>query len=248
LEQTVSLFRHKTFDLCLLIVIIIGFYTQRITAQEKVLVGQADSPVFADIYEIVLKDAGIDYQFVVLPTARKRRMFVDGKILIDCCAAIGWRTRPKEIATQLNSNTFIRSAEHYFYHVDKNREVSSLEDLKNFRFAKVRGYVYQFEQYFGDVIEASTVEETMKLVALKRADVSLSNVYDFKHRLAEIPMPLRLGGKYEDSLLVIRVHKKAAELLPRINAAISKLKAEGHIMRALDPAAGNSSAVSSVRQ
>jgi len=164
---------------------------------------------------------------MVLPTARKRRMFIDGKILIDCCAAIAWRNDPQEIAVQLHSKTFIHSAEHYFYHKDSTIKVASHDDLKNYRLALVRGYVYRNEHSFTEAARVGNIDEMLTLVALKRAEIGIVNPYDFTRRLEKRPLPLRLGGQHEASPLSIRIHVSLAHLLPRINAVIDRYLSEG---------------------
>lgn len=207
-----------------------GFQESRSAkASEKIIVGQTDSIEFDAIYEAILKEADIDYEMMVVPSARKRRMFVEGKIVIDCCAAVAWRQKPEEIAVQLHSKTFIQSAEHYFYHADSDITVSDHKDLKNFRLSIVRSYVYRGDRYFKNVVPANDIAQMMTLVSLKRAELGIINPYDFQRRMEKHPMPLRLGGQHEASSLTIRVHKSRAELLPRINAVIDRYLAEGLI-------------------
>lgn len=204
-----------------------------VATDDPIKVGQTDSAEFDTLYENILTEAGIRFEMLVLPTARKRRMFVDGKILIDCCAAVAWRTRPEEIAVQLHSKTFIHSAEHYFYHRNSAINVASHEDLQNYRLAVVRGYVYKGQENFTDTVMVKDIEEMMKVVAINRAQMGLINPYDFKKRMAANPLPLRLGGVHESSPLTIRVHKSKAEYLERINAVIDRFLADGTIDKAL---------------
>lgn len=200
-----------------------------VTAEDKIRVGQTDSIEFDKLYEAILTEAGINFEMVVVPTARKRRMFADGKILIDCCTAIEWRKRPKEIAVQLHSKPFFHSAEHYFFKTGSNVEIASHQDLKQYRLAIVRGFTYRNEESFGAVLKTTNIDEMMILVALGRAHVGLINPYDFNRRLASNPRPLRLGGQHEASPLRIRVHNSRADLLPRINAVIETFLSDGTI-------------------
>lgn len=203
-------------------------------ADDRVPVGQTDSVEFHKIYESILTDAGINYQMLVAPTARKRRMFVEGKILIDCCTTPSWRTHPEELATQLHSKTFIHSEEHYFFHQDSDIVIPSLDDLKDYRIAIVHSFVYANHDKFGQVVYATNIAEMMLLVALGRAQVGLINPYDFVRRLEQSPLPLRLGGLHELSPLSIRVHKSRADLLQKINAVIDDYLATGKVQKMLD--------------
>jgi len=204
-------------------------YQFSVEAVDKIVVGQTDSIEFDKLYEAILAEAGIDYEVLLVPTARKRRMFVEGKIVIDCCAAVAWRKRPEEIAVQLHSKVFLHSAEHYFFHRDSDADIKTIQDLKRHRLAIVRGFTYKHEQTFGETLKTTSIDEMMTVVALGRAQVGIINPYDFQRRLAKTPRPLRLGIQHEASPLTIRVHKKKANLLPRINAAIDRFLADGTI-------------------
>lgn len=207
-------------------------------AEEIIPAGQTGSVEFNKLYEAILQDAGISYDMKVLPTNRKRRMFVEGEILIDCCTAKSWRNRPEEIAVQLNSREFIRSAEHYFFHRDRDAEIKSIEDLKRFSIAVVRGYVYRQEQFFGPRVAVADIAEMMRIVAAKRADIGIINPYDFRRRIKNTGLPLRMGGEHEASNLVIRVHKSRPDLLARINKVIDSYLAEDRIIKQLGPIEG----------
>jgi len=203
---------------------------------EVVLVGQEKSVEFNKIYELILKDAGIQYEILVVPMGRKRRMFVEGKILIDCCTVPEWRSRPEEIANQTHSVPFYNSAEQYVFHKDKPIQIVSRKDLKNYRLSIVRGYFYRNERYFGEVIGAENTEQMIRLVAHKRVEIGIINPFDFKRLQMEAPLPLRLDGVHEISPLSIRVHKNRPDLLERINGVIEQYLARGYVEEILGQA------------
>jgi ABC-type amino acid transport substrate-binding protein len=211
------------------------FLTVSAGAAQPVKVGQTSSAEFFRLYEAILGDAGIEFEMIVAPPQRKRRMFVDGEILIDCCSAIRWRQDREEIAVQLNSRTFINSAEHYFYHLESNAVVKSREDLTKYRFAIVRGFSYRDDDTFGSVVGAQDIQEMMAVVARGRADVGMINPYDFRRRMQKQPLPLRLGNAHEQSPLVIRVHKSRPDLLERINKVIDEYLATDRVIQSIGP-------------
>jgi len=216
-------------------IVLMLFASHRALSEDRIPVGQTNSVEFNTLYQAILDDAGINYNMLVIPTNRKRRMFVAGEILIDCCTAKVWRTRPEEIASQLNSREFIKSAEHYVFHKNNDIEIHSVDQLKRHRIAIVRGFVYKQQDYFGEVLETTDLDEMLRVVAAGRAEVGIINPYDFRRRMKTSPLPLRLGSEHEASSLVIRVHKSRPELLQRINAVIDQYLAEGRILKQIGP-------------
>lgn len=227
----------RFFWVCLLIVFVGDVsYAE---SMGKVFAGRAESLEFNRVYELILKDAGIKYEMLVVPTGRKRRMFADGKILIDCCTVPDWRNRPEEIAVQLHSKPFFQSMERYVFHKDNKFDIVSHEDLSRYRLSIVRGYFYKNDAYFGDFIMAENTSQMMKMVAHKRVEIGIINPHDFQQLLKKTPMPLWLGGVHETSPLSIRVHKSRPDLLARIDGVIERYLAKGYVKEILAHVAGN---------
>jgi len=65
------------------------------------------------------------------------------------------------------------------------------------------------------------------LLEAGRAQVAIIGKVDFQVRMKAQPRALEIGGIESRNGLRIRVHKTRADLLPRINAAIARLKAQG---------------------
>lgn len=201
------------------------------------MAGRSDTAGFQKIWREILVEAGVRAFFVEAPQERKRRLFVSGNILLDCCAAIIWRDRPDEQAVQLWSEPFFVTDEQYVFATGKRREVTKDEDLQSLRVAVVRGFSYQGEQYFGQKVAGGSTTDILHLLAAGRADVGIISNVDFyaltKDRVGEF----ELGGVRVRAPQRIRVHQKAAHLLPRINAAINSLNAQNRIASILVPGA-----------
>jgi len=209
----------------------------------RVRVGQSDSSGFHAVWSAILRTADIEPEFIDAPQERKRRLFTEGVILLDCCAAPLWRTRPQEQATQLWSDTFYVTREQFVFVRGKERDVSTPAALGKLRVAVVRGFDYRDQDQFGLKVPGRNVEDVLTLLAAGRADVGIISNVDFNALMQRQPGPLVRGPVRVRAEQKIRVNKAAASLLPRINAAIHKLKAEGRITALLEgPAAGKPSA------
>jgi ABC-type amino acid transport substrate-binding protein len=227
--------------ICVLVSLAVCFGPAALPAHASdapVRVGQSDSIAYSRVFNAILTEAGIEADFLVAPHSRKRRMFIDGIIVVDCCASPVWRREPGEAEVQLFSDTFFHSPEHYVFRQGKVRPIDTPEVLKTIRVAKVRGFNYQDGAYFGETIEVRDMEDALDLLVAGRADVSMINEQDFRRRMRLKPRPLELGAERFVADLRVRVHKDRADLLPRINTAIAVLQQNGEIEKILDDSGG----------
>lgn len=204
---------------------------------DTVRVGQSDSIAYSRVFAAILTEAGIDAEFVAAPHGRKRRMFMDGVIVMDCCASPIWRRAAGEVDLQVFSDAFYQSPEHYVFREGQVLEINKPEDLRALRVAKVRGFNYQNEPYFGETISVRDMEDVLDLLVAGRADVGMINGQDFRRRMRLQPRPLELGQTYFTADLRVRIRNNHVDLLPRINAAIATLKANGKIEEILSDSA-----------
>ncbi|WP_262690794.1 type 2 periplasmic-binding domain-containing protein [Kordiimonas aestuarii] len=199
-------------------------------------VGQSDSIAYSRVFAAILTEAGISAEFVAAPHGRKRRMFLDGVIAIDCCASPIWRQAPGEAEVQLFSDAFHHSPEHYVFRKGQVVDIAKPEVLRTLRVAKVRGFNYQDERFFGETIAVRDMEDVLDMLVAGRADVGMINRQDFYRRMRLKPRPLELGKAHFIADLRLRVHKDHAALLPKINAAITHLRQAGRIAEILKDA------------
>ena len=191
--------------------------------------GQADTQGFELVWHAILEEAGINAQFINVPHARKRRLFVEGLIVVDCCVVPIWRSRPEEKAVQLFSDVFYEAKEHYVFPSGFDTNINAPGDLRNMRVAVIRGYDYHYSAFFGETLSTSNVAAQMDLLEARRAHVAIISDVDFRRQMFLKPRDLVLGGVNLTSGLRIRVHQSQQHLLPHINDAIARLKTAGKI-------------------
>ncbi|WP_420429922.1 substrate-binding periplasmic protein [Kordiimonas sp.] len=191
--------------------------------------GQSDSIAYSKVFAAILEEAGIKVDFISAPHGRKRRMFLDGVIALDCCASPIWRQAPGEDAVQLFSDAFHHSPEHYVFKKDQVIPIPTPEALRKLRVAKVRGFNYQYEDYFGSTVEVRDMEDVLDMLVAGRAQVGMINQQDFYRRMRLRPRMLELGEAHYIADLRVRVHKDHADFLPAINEAIARLQKRGVI-------------------
>lgn len=192
-------------------------------------VGRSDTRGTQSMWREILAEAGIRAVFVNAPQQRKRRMFASGRILLDCCASPIWRKRPEEVAVQLWSDTFYVSREIWVFRRGRPLPVETKEDLAALRVAIVRGFDFYDAAQFADRVPGRDIQDTLRLLAVGRADAGILGDLDYDVRIGPESTLFEKGPLRVEAELKIRVHKKVAQLLPRINAAIRRLKERGRL-------------------
>ena len=185
------------------------------------------SGIYIDLFRLTLETAGIQYEFIKVPKIRARVMFENGEVVLSCCGNPNWRTRAKEQQVQLFSNSFYSTKDVYIFPSDKSFEIKSVSSLSDKLVALKRGYNYRGEKRFGKKAHLSTQSALLEFVAKGRADVGIINEDIARHWLTSNKNQIILGPAHDVADLHIRVHKKRADLLPRINHAIKQLIKSG---------------------
>ena len=215
-------------------------FTPAVTAQDK---AASDKPATtgtvypAPLYrawQAILDEAGIDYKTTIVMQGRRQRMFIDGLLTLDCCFNPSWRNQPEEQEIQLFTDSFYTMEVRYVFKKGQVVPVPSPEHLKNMRFAAVRGFTYNHQEYFGEVIDAQYPGDAMRLVELGRAQLTEISTAQFKFEMLKKPRNLELGDLSAKTAMHARVHRSRAELLPRLNAAIARLKKTGRIKEIIE--------------
>lgn len=208
-----------------------------------VVTGMSSSHPFQVIWEEILREADIAAVMMRIPERRKRRMFTEGRILLDCCADPAWHMTTAEKSGQMFTDTFIETDEYFILAADSDLVISAPEDLKPLRIAVIRGFTYESEPFFGRRVDVTGWGDMMQVMAVGRADVGIINIEEFRWQMRRRPLPVKLDGLYRQSRLSVRVHGSRQDLLVRLNTAISRLRARGRIREILEAVTGADGAV-----
>jgi len=188
------------------------------------------------VWQAVITEAGIPFKRTTALQGRRRRMFIEGFVTLDCCFSPSWRNRPEEQVVQLFTDSIYVTEIHYVFKKGQSIPIPTPHSLKNLRMAIVRGFDYTFQDYFGETIAANSPADAMNLVDLGRAHVTEYSRVQFEFDMARQPRDLELGGVSNYISLLARVHTSRADLLPRLNAAIARMKKDGRIQKILQTA------------
>lgn len=203
-------------------------------ADTPIIAGESDSVGFSTVWREIIKEAGIDAAMLEVPNERKRRLFVAGRIQLDCCAAPQWRTRPEEVEAQLWSKTFYVTREHFLFKAGAPFNVATSADLQKLRVATVQGFEYEDQNHFGTEVAGITIEDVFRLLDAGRADIGIVSNVDFYLLAPKLSGNFILGPVRIRAPQKIRVHRSSSHLLPLIDDAIMRLKREGRIIAILE--------------
>ena len=211
-----------------------GQAAQAEKGEAPLLVGLSDSFGIEAAWKAITVEAGIQVVPRELSHARRRRMFIDGFILLDCCVMPEWRDTPEENAIQLFTDVFYRSEEVYVFRSGTAVPINEPADLRALNVAVIRGFTYENSDYFGTEIPSVNIDSLFTLVESGRADVAIVSKVDFLHHTAKRHLKLEIGGTESVVDLRIRVHKSRADLIPRLNTAMAKLKRMGVLKKLIE--------------
>ncbi len=196
---------------------------------EPVRAGRTNTSGLAPVWEAIVAEAGIDVVYVNLPPKRKRRSFVEGYLTLDCCHPKIYRDTPEEQMTHLFSDPIYYARAHYVFRKGEVVPIEKGEDLRPFRVAGIRGFDYRWQDYFGVRLDGRDHTDVLNLVVKNRADIGIITGLQFRIEQATNPQPLELGGVSAEGALLASVHVSRPDLLPRLNAAIAAMKADGRL-------------------
>lgn len=185
------------------------------------------SGIYPDIFNEVMKRAGIDAKLVPTPKLRVRRYFETGQAVLSCCDNPAWRQRPLEQGVQLFSRPFYMTRDVFVFRAYNARPIEDLKDLADMTVAVVRGYGYQGEEWFGERTDFIDETAIMQAVAFGRTDVGIVNEDVALHWIAQNPGEIETGNLHDSASLHIRIHKDRADLLKPINRAIAEMIEDG---------------------
>jgi hypothetical protein len=198
------------------------------------LMAHGDSYGFLLAWDAVMKDADIAYERAEIPHRRRRRMFETGELLIDCCSAREWRQNPGEIAVQIFTEPVYLEISRYIFKSDGVLPIMSLADLRNLRIAAIEGFSYVNEQYFGEIIYVKDFDATFRLVESGRALATITSDSNFRQHMARHPRALAQGSIHSSLPISARVHKSRADIVPILNASITKLTKQGVLQKYIE--------------
>lgn len=198
---------------------------------DAVAASRIGDSVFRDVWHAILTEAQIKVDLVAAPRDVRRNMFVRGELVLDCCSVPDWRARADEKRVQLWTSPFFYTVDHLILTEGREYDLPDPTDLSAYKVGVVQGFTYRRDATFGGTLVRVSLGEVFAAVARGEADLTIANHQEFRRRQKLNPLPLVLGPEHHRLTLRARLHKSRADLMPRLEAAIKNLKADGRIAR-----------------
>ncbi|WP_419901335.1 substrate-binding periplasmic protein [Kiloniella sp.] len=180
-----------------------------------------------DIVREVGRRIDVDIKIEVVGASERRKGFVKGQYVIECCIIEGWRTRPEEIAIQLFSDPVLQIQDIFIFPPHQAFPISSMESLKDKEVGTIRGYSYKGEENFGSRVDHESVLPLLQGISSGRVDVGIFQRRAAAFHSRQSKLNLTFGPLHHEVQASIRLHKNKAEYLPEINAAIRDMYSDG---------------------
>jgi polar amino acid transport system substrate-binding protein len=200
-----------------------------------VILDDPENPgIFMDVFASVSKITGDTFKFVHQPIARGLFEFDEGRIDIEPGVNPNWRKHLKVVG--LYSVPYAMSEEVIVFAPGYKKEVNGPADLLDDIVGIARGFSYpRFDAAFStdSIIRVNNVSQTHLMEQLLKSRftqifVGLNTIRYFQATRPEYRV-LEIGNVVDEQQVMMRVHPKNAELLPRLNAAIEQLIDHGEI-------------------
>lgn len=193
--------------------------------------GKGDG-IAIDILKELATRSGISIEVKWVPQKRSRELLAAGvEVNAEFPVAQEWRGAYADKA--VFSDMIMTGEEVVLFPADKVFPVKDIKtDLVGRKGSFVLGYVYPDYGYVRE--DASDDDAQIRKVATGRTEFSVADRYVANYIAKTDGLALAYGPVWSSYEYRMLVHKNSAALLPRINAAIATMKADGSIQRAID--------------
>lgn len=171
-----------------------------------------------------------------LPPLRAQKQFREGRVQLECCVSMAWRSAPEQAEVSLWSQPVLNVDEVLVFPPGRAFPYARLEDLQGRTIATVRGYGYVGGQYFRRSDSPDSIAQLYK-VAQGRSEAGIIDRLELAYVLAThgeldaLRIRVEQGPVINSSELRIRVHRSRPDLLAPLDAAIARLRKDGSLAR-----------------
>lgn len=192
------------------------------------IANQPEAPgMITELIPLILSLANIEGENLSLPPKRTNNALETGQLDFDVVS-------PSWFADQDFGPLFVKSdpimpITEYIVtrpeHVESFKEIS---EIKGKQIGTVRGYLYHDDKEFIRV-DFTSEQELIKALDKHRITAIISGNYPALYWSNKLKIPVGLAAVHSDGVLVLRLRKEHADLLPALNHAIAQLKADGKV-------------------
>lgn len=196
--------------------------------------GSARAGIYPDLIRAIAKESGDQIELVYVPAARLLRMFELGELDIEIGANPAWRKNSP--IKSVYSDSYGTAIEILCFYPGQSKPGDKGEDFPGWEIGVQTGYFYpRFEQAFakGTVKRRDTnnAGHALRMLRAKRFSAVIVSKYAAEYYRKESPAQYECepGPVTDQAEEMLRLPASRAAALPRLNAAIARLKKNGTI-------------------
>lgn len=233
----------KQCFLCLMMVLSGLFFTCGAHAESLVVgVMSADRPpyfwkdktggykgIFVEVLDELTKETDIHFSYKALPKARLRLYMVAGKIDIEMGVAKEWRQKKGELATSVYSIPFMESKEVYVTHSFYGSFAPETDTPLGEKYCGILGFSMPKGSVGKKRQDFLCEVQLIKMIDKRRCDYTVMPYDIYRYIIREAKYSVAASAPISTHAMRIRLHKRNEWLLPRVNAALKRIKQSGRL-------------------
>ncbi|OUL57272.1 hypothetical protein B1199_13985 [Pseudoalteromonas ulvae] len=181
--------------------------------------------IFPEFIHLVLKEANIQGESIVLPPARTQLALARGELDFDIISP-SWFKNHKIPKGFVLSDPLLKMTEHLIYLPQKEQFFTNNKSILGQTVGTVRGYFYHDDDTFFR-FDLISEKEIIQALYKERIDVGISGDLPALFWSQKLNIPIQLGPIHSQGYVHIRLRDEHQHLLPQLNKALNNLIEKG---------------------
>lgn len=187
--------------------------------------------IFVELLPLIMDKAGLNTEKVMLSTKRAELAFKNGELDFDFFSP-GWLSAAQSRDTFVFSVPIAPIKEYLIALPEYIDRYQRLENAYGGPVGTISGYVYFDDSRFSRV-DFTSEDNLILALQKKRVVVAIMEEATARYWSARHKVEIRLGAIHTQGDIALRLHKRHASLVSKINSAITSLKRDGQINRVI---------------
>jgi len=181
--------------------------------------------LYVEFFDRLFSYTDLKHEYVYLSTSRIRNSFITNEIDIECCPLKAWRADEEGISVY--TSPVFKTKDILVYPQGEKEQVTSLDGQN---VATVAGYGYLDQKQFNRV-DLNSELAILRIVEGGRVEVGIVDAWIAYHLIEKHSLKVNVGRVYESANRLVRVHKNAEAIVPKLNLAIVEMNKKGELER-----------------
>ena len=190
--------------------------------------------LFIDVLDEISKETNLHFSYKALPKARIRLYMTVGKIDVEMGIAKQWRKRKAEIKNSVYSIPFMESKEVYVTSARQGSFDSELNIPIGDKFCGILGFSKPKGSSEKSRVDFLSEKQLLKMIDKKRCDYTVMPQDIFRYLLRGNTYNVVASDPISTHAMRLRLNRQHEWLVPRIDAALLRMKYSGRLAIILD--------------